>query len=180
MQEWRGHNLDPPKKYGFFNFDAKFEPITYAEPLAPGNLLKTILWNCSKTPCQSGKCCCKNFQLYYNAQIVVVTYVWSTMMSTLTLKKTAIKLILLSITLIWTYWLYVHYCFILLTLFWLLLLNHIMFIVVVYIYNIVLTLIVEWKRCPKLGNNMATSMLFTQTFRKRFRPIRYFSFNSGF
>ena len=55
-----------PKKYGFFNFDAKLEPIKYAEPLASRNLLKTILYNCSKSACQSGKCSCKNFQLYCN------------------------------------------------------------------------------------------------------------------
>ena len=97
------------------------------------------------------------------AQMIVLTYVQSTMRSTLTLKKTAIKLTLLSMTLIWTYWLYGHCCFILLTLFWLLLLNHNIFIVVVYIYNIALTLFVEWKRYPKLDNNMATIMFFTQT-----------------
>ena len=45
VQEWRGHNLDS-KKYGFFYFDAKLEHITYTEPLAPGNLLKTILGSC--------------------------------------------------------------------------------------------------------------------------------------
>ena len=63
--------------------------------------------------------------------IIVLTYVLSTMRSTLTLKKTAIKLTLLSLTLIWTNWLYVHCCFILLTFFWLLFLDHILFIVVV-------------------------------------------------
>ena len=36
-----------------------------------------------------------------------------------------------------------------------------MFIVVVYIYNIVLTLIIEWKRCPKLGNNMAPIVFYS-------------------
>ena len=65
VQEWQGHNLDP-KKYGFFDSDAELEPITYTEQLAPGNLLKTILCNCSKSACQSGKCSRKNFQLYRN------------------------------------------------------------------------------------------------------------------
>ena len=61
VQQWRGHNLDP-KKYGFFNFSVKLEPITYFESLTPGNLLKTILWKCSKSACQSGKYSSKNFQ----------------------------------------------------------------------------------------------------------------------
>ena len=181
VQEWRGHNLDP-KKYGFFDFDAKLKPITYTEPLAPGNLFKIILCNWSKSACQSGKCSSKSFSYTVMncvvAEIIVLTYVRSTMRLTLTLKKTAIKLTLLSMTLIWTYWLCVHCCFILLTLFWLLLLNHIMLIVVVHIFSIVLTLIVEWKRYPKLGNNMATIMFFTQ--KNAFRPIRYFSFNLTF
>ena len=55
-----------PKKYGFFDFNAKREPITYTEPLARGNLLRTILCNYSKSACQSGKSSCQNFQLYYN------------------------------------------------------------------------------------------------------------------
>ena len=51
------------------------------------------------------------------AQIIVLTYVWSTMRSKLRLKKTAIELKLLSMTLIWTYWLHLHCCLRLLTLF---------------------------------------------------------------
>ena len=169
VQEWRGHNLDP-KKYGFFDFDAKLERITYTEPLActcAGNLLRpffatahSLLANQVNAPVKTFSYTVMNCVV---AQIIVLTYVRSTMRSTWTLKTTAIKLTLLSMTLIRTYWLYAHCCLILLTLFWLLLLNHIMFIVVVYIYNFVLTLIVEWKRCPKRGNNMATVTFFTQT-----------------
>ena len=57
LQEWGEHSLDP-KMYGFFDFDAKLE--------APENLLKTIISNCSKSACQSGKRSCKNFPLYCN------------------------------------------------------------------------------------------------------------------
>ena len=51
------------------------------------------------------------------AQIIVLTYVRSMMRSKLRLKKTAIKLKLLSMTLIWTYWLHLHCSLRLLTLF---------------------------------------------------------------
>ena len=84
-------------------------------------------------------------------QIIVLRYVRSTMRSTLTLTQTAFMLTLLSVTLIWTYWLYVLLFYIV---------NIVLIIIiesyyVVYIHNIVLTLLVE---C-----NMATVMFFTQT-----------------
>ena len=109
MQEWRGHNLDP-KKYGFFDFDAKLEPITYTEPLTSGHLLKTIaqslldnqvnvpakleLYGCSDN--------CANL-CPINDEVDVDT------------QEESNKVDITKYDMIWTY--YVHCCFILLTLF---------------------------------------------------------------
>ena len=98
VQEWRGHNLDP-KKYGFFDFDAKLERITYTEPLActcAGNLLRpffatahSLLANQVNAPVKTFSYTVMNCVV---AQIIVLTNVPSMMRSTLTLKETAIKL----------------------------------------------------------------------------------------
>ena len=98
VQEWRGHNLDP-KKYGFFDFDAKLERIMYTEPLActcAGNLLRpffatahSLLANQVNAPVKTFSYTVMNCVV---AQIIVLTNVPSMMRSTLTLKETAIKL----------------------------------------------------------------------------------------
>lgn len=63
IQEWLGHSPNPGK-FGFYEVDASFEPITFTRAIAPERLMKTIVCNCQKF--SSGKFSCKNYGLFCN------------------------------------------------------------------------------------------------------------------
>ena len=65
IQEWLGHSPDP-LKFGFHDVDGSFEPITFTSPIAPEILMKTIVCNCQKSKCSSGRCSCKSYGLFCN------------------------------------------------------------------------------------------------------------------
>ena len=62
IQEGLGNFLDPTE-YGYYVRDNRIEPITSSDPVAPLELLKTIVCNCNKSRCSGGKCTCKSYGL---------------------------------------------------------------------------------------------------------------------